>query len=118
METVSASVFQLDNGGLATLRMDYFRPETASSHGDDRLRLAGTTGVAEYMAATGVTLVTASEKPRVLTELPAKQSVFVDYLEAAYNGKAPTLTLEEIWRVNEITLAAHEAAESGKIIRA
>ena len=28
METATASVLQLDNGGLATLRVDYFRPET------------------------------------------------------------------------------------------
>jgi predicted dehydrogenase len=118
METVSASVFQLDNGGVAALRMDYFRPETAATHGDDRVRLAGTKGVAEYMAATGVTLITQGEKPRVLTELPPAGSVFVDYLQATYNGKAPTLTLQEIWRVNEITLAAHEAAESGRIVRA
>jgi hypothetical protein len=70
------------------------------------------------MAATGVTLMAQGEKPRVITELPPRGSVFVDYLQATYNGKAPTLTLQEIWRVNEITLAAHEAAESGQIVRA
>ena len=116
METVTTSIFRLDNGGLGNLRMDYFRPETASSHGDDRLRLAGTKGVAEYMAATGVTLVTDREKQRVITELPPKGSLFIDYLEATYNGKAPTLTTADIWRVNEITLAAHEAAETGRTI--
>jgi predicted dehydrogenase len=118
METVSASVFRLDNGGVANLHMDYCRPETAPSHGDDRLRLAGTKGVAEYMASTGVTLLSAGAKPEKITELPPNGSVFVDYLQATYADKAPTLTLEEIWRVNEITLAAHEAAETGKLVRA
>ena len=61
-ENVTASVFKLDNGGLAMLRMDYLRPKTAPTHGDDRMRIAGTKGVAEYMAATGVTLVTADQK--------------------------------------------------------
>jgi hypothetical protein len=70
------------------------------------------------MLATGVTLVTASEKQRVVTDLPPRQSLFTDYLNATYNGAAPTLTLEEIWRANEITLAAHEAAESGRIVKA
>ena len=61
METATASVLQLDNGGLATLRVDYFRPETAPTHGDDRLRLAGTKGIVEYQASTGVTLMTADD---------------------------------------------------------
>jgi predicted dehydrogenase len=117
METVTTSIFRLDNGGLGNLRMDYFRPETASTHGDDRLRLAGTKGVAEYMGSTGVTLVTNGEKQRTLTELPPEGSLFIDYLQATYNGKAPTLTTSDIWRVNEITLAAHQAAETGKTVK-
>jgi predicted dehydrogenase len=116
-ENVSASVFRLDNGGFAILRMDYLRPQSAPTHGDDRLRLAGTKGVAEYMAATGVTLVTAGEKPRTLTDLPPAGDLFVDYLQATYNGKAPTISLPDIWKVNEITLAAHEAAERGQTVR-
>jgi predicted dehydrogenase len=116
-ENVTASVFKLDNGGLAMLRMDYLRPQTAPSHGDDRMRIAGTKGVAEYMAATGVTLVTADQKPVVVKDLPPGGELFVDYLQATYNGKAPTITLSDIWKVNEITIAAHEAAEQGRTVK-
>jgi predicted dehydrogenase len=116
-ENVSASVFQLDNGGLAILRMDYLRPDTAPSHGDDRLRVAGTKGVVEYMAATGLTLVTTGEKPKTITDLPADGSVFVDYLKATYLGAKPSITLTDIWRVNEITLAAHESAEKRQTVK-
>jgi predicted dehydrogenase len=116
-ENVSASVFQLDNGGLAILRMDYLRPDTAPSHGDDRLRIAGTKGVAEYMAATGVTVLTTTEKPRVISELPPRGSLFADYLKATYLGAKPTITQSDIWKVNEITLAAHESAEKGQTVR-
>ncbi|MCP5111247.1 MAG: Gfo/Idh/MocA family oxidoreductase, partial [bacterium] len=80
MENVTTSVFGLDNGGIATLRMDYLRPETAPSHGDDRLRIAGTEGIVEYMAATGVTFMTASSPPRQVEQLPASRSLFVDFL--------------------------------------
>jgi predicted dehydrogenase len=116
-ENVTASVFKLDNGGLAMLRMDYLRPETAPTHGDDRMRIAGTKGVAEYMAATGVTLVTSDQKPRTLTALPQRGELLVDYLQATYNGKTPTITLSDIWKVNEITIAAHEAAELGRTVK-
>lgn len=116
METTTSSAFRLDNGGTACLHMDYCRPATAGSHGDDRLRLAGTRGVAEYMAATGVTLLTVARKPEKIVELPPEGSLFAEFLEHVYLGKPTTLPHAEIFRVCEITLAAHEAARTGKVI--
>src|SRR6185436_16229612 len=73
-ENITDSVFRMDNGGLTALRMDYLRPQGAPSHGDDRLRLAGTKGVAEYMAATGVTVINGKDS-RVVKDLPVQQSL-------------------------------------------
>ncbi|MCW5983395.1 MAG: Gfo/Idh/MocA family oxidoreductase [Bryobacteraceae bacterium] len=117
MENVTGSLFQLDNGGIAMLRMDYLRPETAASHGDDRLRLAGTLGVAEYQAATGVTVLAAKSAPRQVTSLPAEQSLFVDFLESVYKGKTPAIPHGDIYRVSEITLAAEESAVAHRAIK-
>ncbi|HLJ18105.1 MAG TPA: Gfo/Idh/MocA family oxidoreductase [Bryobacteraceae bacterium] len=117
MENTTVSGFRLDNRGTASLHMDYYRPETAPTHGDDRLRLAGTKGVAEYMDATGgVTLITTKSKLTTISGLPPAGSVFVDFLENVYNGKPATLPLADIYRVCEITLAANDAAFSGKIV--
>ncbi len=116
MENTTASLFRLDNGGVGALRMDYFRPETAPTHGDDRLRLAGTKGVAEYQAATGVTLLAAGKKPETIRDLPPEGSVFLDYLDFAYNGRPATLPLADIYRVNEIVLGARESAERHQIV--
>jgi predicted dehydrogenase len=117
MENVTASIFKLDNGGVAALRMDFLRPATAPGHGDDRLRLAGTRGVVEYQADSGrVTVMTDDRKPYVVETLPPAGSVFLDFLGAAYNGSRPSLTLTDIFKVNEITLAAQEAAEQRKLI--
>ena len=52
-----------------------------------------------------------------MKDLPPRGELFVDYLQTTYNGKAPTITLSDIWKVNEITLAAHEAAELGKTVK-
>jgi predicted dehydrogenase len=117
METATASVLQMDNGGLATLRVDYLRPETAPSHEDDRLRLAGEKGIVEYQASTGVTLMTAGAPPKTINDLPPAQSLFIDYLNATYNGKAPTLPVSDIYRICEVTLAAERAADKGTMIR-
>lgn len=117
MENVTGSLFALDNGGIAVLRMDYLRPETAPTHGDDRLRLAGLEGIAEYQAATGVTLMTAKSKPEVIRELPPEGSVFLDFLESLYAGKPSALPYEDVIRVSEITLAAEEAAREHRIVK-
>ena len=37
----------MDNGGSATMHLDYLRPLTASGHGDDRLRVSGTRGIVD-----------------------------------------------------------------------
>ena len=110
MEDVTAAVYKLDNGGLGTLHMDYLRPDAAPGHGDDRLRLAGTKGIVEYMEALGVVVLSAKAKPVTLTSLPPEGSVFVDFLQSVYLGKAPMLSLKDIYRVNEIAIATDEAS--------
>jgi predicted dehydrogenase len=116
METVTAAVYRLDNGGVATMHMDYLRPAAASGHGDDRLRIAGTKGIVEYSEGTGVVVMTQGEKPAALKTLPAQGSVFLDFLESLYLGKPQSLSREDIFRVNAITLATHEAATEHRIV--
>jgi predicted dehydrogenase len=117
MENVTASLFRLDNGGVAALRMDYLRTETAPTHEDDRLRLAGTKGVLEYQASSGVTLMTTDQKPHKIESLPPQQSVFLDFLESSYNNKPAALTLADCYRVTEITIAAQTAADKGRVVQ-
>lgn len=116
METTTSTSFRLDNGGTAALHMDYCRPASAGSHGDDRLRLAGTKGIAEYMAATGVTLLAQGRKPEKLVDLPPEGSLFAEFLEHVYLGKPTTQPHAEIFRLCDITLGAHEAAVAGKVV--
>ena len=116
MQNVTASVFRLDNGGTATLRMDYLRPSTEKGHGDDRLRLAGARGILEFQESTGVTLATDHASRRMIRELPNQESVFIDFLQLICGSRHPALTWPEIVRANEYTLAAHEAARKHQIL--
>jgi predicted dehydrogenase len=117
MENNTAVIFQMDNHGTANLRLDYLRPAAAPTHGDDRLRIAGTRGVVEYQASTGLILLKANDKPKTITDLPAGKRLFVDFLEALYNGGNHALSSEAIFRVNEIVLKAREAADHGQVVR-
>jgi len=116
MENTTGTVFRLDNGGVATLHMDYYRPEASKTHGDDRLRLAGSKGVAEYMEATGVTLIGPKKKKKI-ADLPAPRSVFVDFLEGLYNGKKRMLSQADVFRTSEIAIRARDGAEKGQVVK-
>ena len=117
MDGVVASVFKLDNGGVASMHLDYLRPKKAASHGDDRLRLIGTQGVVEYQASTGLTVITNDKAPTPIDPLPEPRSLFVDFIEATYNGKPTDLPLADIYRVSEITLATERATQEGRLIK-
>lgn len=107
-----AALFRLDNGGMATLRIDYLRTPEAPTHGDDRLRVAGTEGIAEYTAATGVTLQRRGRKPETLKELPAERSLFLEFLAHLEGGPAP-IPYPDLFRSVEIALKAWEAGKNG-----
>ena len=117
MENVTTSLFKLDNGGSAALRMDYLRPETAATWGDDRLRLAGTRGIAEFQEHAGLTLVTDKSPMRKITDMPPGGSLFIDFLNSVYTGAAPSLVLRDIYRVCEIVLAARDSGDQNQIVQ-
>lgn len=117
MENSTGSLFRLDNGGIAVLHMDYLRPQSAATHGDDRLRLAGTAGIVEYQESAGVTVITGGQKSRTIAELPKDRSLFLDFLDSVYNRKPAALPLSDIYRVNEIVLAARESAERRAFVK-
>ncbi len=107
-----ASLFRLDNGGMATLRIDYLRTPGAPTHGDDRLRVAGTEGIAEYTAATGVTVQRRGQAPVEVKELPEERSLFLEFLAHLEGGPAP-VAYPDLFRSVEIALKAWESGKGG-----
>ena len=109
-------LFQLDNGGTAMTNLDYLRPETAPTHGDDRLRIAGSEGVLEVLGAEGrVALISAADGPREL-ELPEKVDFFADFLAELAGEGEHLISQEDAFRLTEVCLNARDAAETGKWI--
>ena len=109
-------LFKLDNGGTAMSNLDYLRPESAPTHGDDRLRIAGSEGVLEVFGAEErVTLITQSGGPREL-ELPEKVDFFADFLAELAGEGTHLISQEDAFRLTEVCLKARDAAETGKWI--
>jgi predicted dehydrogenase len=111
MEETASILLELDNGGSATARLDYLRPAAAPTHGDDRLRVAGSEGVLEA-AAGRLTLLTHDTPPRDL-EIPPDDAQFADFLGATRGERPCRVPAEDAFRMTEIVLRAREAAERG-----
>jgi predicted dehydrogenase len=115
MENNATISYRLDNGGTASVRLDYLRPEAAGSHGDDRLRVAGSDGVVECIREE-IMLMTDKRELHRVTALPQHAPLFVDFLDAIYNGTNPMLTAEECLRVTEIMLKTRDAADERRVV--
>jgi predicted dehydrogenase len=112
----AAFVLTMHNGGVAALTLDYLRPEAASTHADERLRIAGSRGVVETaLVEKKVTLITANHTPRILPLTP-QIDLFTQFARSLRGEAPPPLTLQEGCRITEIALKAQQAAETGRVV--
>ena len=78
LEVSSAALMELENGVIATVTADFFRPDGSARHDDDRLRVTGTKGMIE---AYDGRVYLENEQPKrelVLPEAPAPMAEFLD----------------------------------------
>ncbi len=114
MEDQGQVLCSLDNGGSASARLDYCRPAAAPTHGDDRIRVAGTQGVIESLqCGTQVTLITADEGPRELALPPVGENQFVNFVRAIRGECACDVPAEDCFRITEVVLKARASARRG-----
>ncbi len=108
-ETAALCQFELEDGAMASVNLDYYRPSGAPSHDDDRIRVAGTKGVIEVIRDR-VTLIDGdghrelsfTESPELLTAFLAGEDV---------------ISADEIFYLTRVALSARDAADSGEKIR-
>jgi predicted dehydrogenase len=112
----AAFVLTMKNGGVASVTLDYLRPETAPTHGDERLRIAGTGGVIETaLVDRKVTLITA-QKPLRTLPLEPQPDIFT-LLARSLLGDGPLpISLHEACRITEIAIKAQQAADTGRVV--
>jgi predicted dehydrogenase len=112
----AAFVLTMRNGGLATVTLDYLRPESAPTHGDERLRIAGTQGVIETaLVEKKVTLIAAAKPPATLPLTP-QTDIFTQFARSLRGEAPPPLTLHDACRITEIAIKAQQAAETGRVV--
>jgi len=110
-EDVMAMLFELRNGGAAALNGDYLRPPGAESHGDDRIRIVGTTGVVEVLFDQA-TLIDA-ESCRELSLEERGDNIFLNFVRHLAHGEDHILGPNDAFRSTEVALKARESADKG-----
>ena len=112
----AAFVLTMRNGGVATVTLDYLRPETAPTHADERLRIAGTRGVVETaLIEQKVTLIADGDRLHTLP-LSRQTDIFTQFARSL-RGEGPLpFTLHEACRITEIAIKAQQAADTKAVV--
>lgn len=108
LEMTSLCLFQMDQGIIASVSADFFRPQGAPTHDDDRVRVVGTKGVVEYKQGT-VQKIDA-EGVTDLKMLP-EEDVF-ELMLRRIQGEDVGVTPEESFYMTEVALRARDNALS------
>jgi predicted dehydrogenase len=116
MEDNASVLLRMGNGGTATLRVDYLRPAAAPTHGDDRLRVAGSEGILEVLGDDHrLTLVTHDQGPHVIEPDPEEQ-FFVDFVRSLRGECAHRISADDAYRLTDLCLKARDAADEGRTV--
>ena len=104
-------LFQLSNGGTAVCNLDFLRPENAPTHGDSRLRIAGSEGVLEALeVGNRVNLISPKGTVGDLP-LPPAVDLFSRYIGALRGEGEPLASVGESFSITRVCLTAREAAD-------
>jgi len=115
-ENHASLAVQFAGGASGTARLDYLRPETAPTHGDDRLRVVGDEGILEGRASEAdLSLMTSKEAPRRVP-FDASTNLFVEFVNAVRQDKPARITLEDAFYATEVVLLARQAADEKKVV--
>ncbi len=110
LEASAALLFEMERDILATATLDYLRPDQAPTHGDDRLRIAGTQGVIEVRHGQ-CRLINPEAEGERLCAPQAGPSLFGALLDALLGAGPLPISRNEMLTVNRACLLARDAAD-------
>ncbi len=114
MEATATLACKLASGALATAHLDFLRQRKTGAWGDDRLRVAGDTGILEIREGRAYVRTAVDEFRELDPEpVPAMFSAFLDWV----GRETPMLlTTEDCLAAAEASLRARDAADQGRVL--
>lgn len=116
MEDHVAVTARMDNGAAAVLTADYVRPDAAATHGDDRLRIAGSEGIVEVRDGSCM-LMTHDKPQQVIGDGEPAGDGLARELVATLRGQGSgRFSTAETLRTHGAMLAARDAADQEAVV--
>lgn len=115
LKTTAICNFEMTNDVIASVSLDYLRPEQALTHGDDRLRLAASEGIIEVRNKKAKLINPETNGVKRLSQ-PDKKQMFLEFLEKVRTGNGGILTAEDSIYNTEACLKARKSADENKIV--
>lgn len=110
-------LLEMEGGAHATISIDYFRPENATTWGDDWLRVVGTKGTIEACMDRGVCLLQAEDTPQMELHLPMGVPAFDTFLEAIKQEQPyPPEQTRNGFILTHAALCARDAADQSQLL--
>jgi predicted dehydrogenase len=110
-------LFRLANGGTATCHLDFLRPAAAPTHGDDRLRIAGSEGVLETTDLDNRVRLISTKGQVGELPLPAATDFFETLIASLRGLGEPLVSTEDAFAITRICLRARDAADTGTWVK-
>lgn len=111
LESAAVMQFTTAEGALVTITADYLRPKAASTHGDDRLRIAGTSGVLEVRGEKVYLIDSGGEKEMPLIAPP--RPIFDDVIAYIAGAQDTLASGADGFYATAVALASRESADTG-----
>lgn len=115
LEMTALCQFTFADEVFGSTNIDYLRPASAPAHGDDRIRVAGTTGVIEVRNDSARLIEAEVDGEQELPLIDPPQ-IFSDFLAAARGEHKPQVTAEDGFRVTDASLRARLSADKQRIV--
>ena len=113
LDMTAAVNFVMENNIISTVTIDYLRPSGAFSHGDDRLRIVGLSGVVEVMK-NKVTLIDKNGEREIDLVDKNKIDIFSDFFDYIDGKENTMLNSEDSLYITEIAIKAQMSADGKK----
>lgn len=103
-ERAAVCLYELEDGVTATINLDYYRPDTAPTHDDDRIRCVGTAGILEVCGSK--IFLTNNDGSQVIEPADAPE-----LLSAFLDGES-IIAPEEIFYLTRVALLSRGSADT------
>lgn len=114
LECAAQCQFLLEDEIMASASIDYLRPETAATHGDDRIRVAGTQGIIEVR--DGKVLLDDCNGCREVPLQNPKRKIFADFVMELRGDAHSLLEPGHSIALARACLVARQSADCGRLL--